>query len=725
MPGLYAKLKDKVDESLNEGRMGKKYEIGDAVGPHGNILVDRYQQTLSSGTRVTKCVFLCSKCHEETFTAPSSQVASGKRHLCHKCTMEARQPVYKYHVGDKIGPHQTEILAIDHSNPKRPIGTFVCNIDGQLFTASIYEVASGIKQPWCPKCLQHPHHRKYYDGMVIGDEQITLVRRIQDDKDRAIFRCQYGHEFDRNICQFMHHKNPKCPVCQQEQRDMKKEQEKQKREERDQAIAEKKQQRLEEKERRSSRRKHQVGEKVCDGKYTIIGITEYSPVRHSPTTAIFECSQGHRFEAKITRVVREWQNCPECRKAKRKIYCENEPIGTSGIVFLCDLPNKNGKRFAKMKCHCGREFEHDIYTVEHDIVKSCGCTSDSGRFQRKFKAGDRLGPNRILFLGYTGKRDSSGGLLGEFQCPHCSNTYTVRVSRVSGGDGHTDCGCQEAKRRKAVGQKNIKDDLAGKKYGRLLVLRRTDEVDPDGTYLWECLCDCGNHYKVSRSHLIAGNTKSCGCLVPETSAANGRNNAKDLSGQRFGYLEALYRDGTIVRGKTCPHTAATWTCKCHNCGREVNGIVSYDLIGGNIISCGYCNATKGESALGSALEELGYEYTPEKSFETLINPQTGYPLHFDAYVSEINMLFEYDGQLHYVPHSQATFEEFAAANARDIVKNEWAIANGIPLIRIPYTSLDDICAEYLTDLISQAQSSDSNVFVPLADGAEDQRPQKF
>jgi hypothetical protein len=36
-----------------------------------------------------------------------------------------------------------------------------------------------------------------------------------------------------------------------------------------------------------------------------------------------------------------------------------------------------------------------------------------------------------------------------------------------------------------------KIDMIGKKYGRLLVLEKTDKKISNGTYIYKCRCDCG------------------------------------------------------------------------------------------------------------------------------------------------------------------------------------------------------------------------------------------
>ena len=65
---------------------------------------------------------------------------------------------------------------------------------------------------------------------------------------------------------------------------------------------------------------------------------------------------------------------------------------------------------------------------------------------------------------------------------------------------------------KSCGCKNIKPikDISGKQFG-LLKVRQFDHQEGHVTY-WLCDCECGNTTVVSKSNLMNGNTKSCGCL---------------------------------------------------------------------------------------------------------------------------------------------------------------------------------------------------------------------
>ena len=55
----------------------------------------------------------------------------------------------------------------------------------------------------------------------------------------------------------------------------------------------------------------------------------------------------------------------------------------------------------------------------------------------------------------------------------------------------------------------LKEDLTGKRFGRLRVIERRGSKSRQP--LWLCLCDCGAERIVPGAHLRGGNTKSCGC----------------------------------------------------------------------------------------------------------------------------------------------------------------------------------------------------------------------
>lgn len=93
------------------------------------------------------------------------------------------------------------------------------------------------------------------------------------------------------------------------------------------------------------------------------------------------------------------------------------------------------------------------------------------------------------------------------QC-ECGKITTVRKDALIEGKTRS-CGCNSYR---AAGIKNM-DDLTGKKFGKLTVIKRDfEKTDASKQAFWWCICDCGEKVSVGRSSLKSGATRSCGCL---------------------------------------------------------------------------------------------------------------------------------------------------------------------------------------------------------------------
>lgn len=60
--------------------------------------------------------------------------------------------------------------------------------------------------------------------------------------------------------------------------------------------------------------------------------------------------------------------------------------------------------------------------------------------------------------------------------------------------------------------KFVLKNLAGKRFGRLTVIKRVRPLCPTR---WKCRCDCGKVKEVLANNLVQGTTKSCGCYRAE------------------------------------------------------------------------------------------------------------------------------------------------------------------------------------------------------------------
>lgn len=67
-------------------------------------------------------------------------------------------------------------------------------------------------------------------------------------------------------------------------------------------------------------------------------------------------------------------------------------------------------------------------------------------------------------------------------------------------------------------------DLTGKRFSRLLVVKKTHDTSPTNGRVWVkwfCRCDCGQSCYPRTSALLSGMTSSCGCLNRENLKAKG------------------------------------------------------------------------------------------------------------------------------------------------------------------------------------------------------------
>jgi hypothetical protein len=107
--------------------------------------------------------------------------------------------------------------------------------------------------------------------------------------------------------------------------------------------------------------------------------------------------------------------------------------------------------------------------------------------------------------------------------------------------------------------------------------------------------------------------------------------------------------------------------------------------------CSICNESSGEIKVASFLESRKIAFIRQKTFIGLLCIRE---LKYDFYLVELNIIVEYDGEAHYKPAFGNTSEEKQAnlesCQLRDNIKNEWALTNNIPLLRIPYWDYDRI-----------------------------------
>lgn len=155
------------------------------------------------------------------------------------------------------------------------------------------------------------------------------------------------------------------------------------------------------------------------------------------------------------------------------------------LTVIKYLGNKNGQSRWLCRCICGNEVERLGVSLKSG-ASSCGCEKKNELIGKRF--------GKLTVIAYD-EEGSKGATKWICRCD-CGTIKSIK--RQSLVEGKTvSCGCKK------------RNDLHGKKFGRLLVVERA------GKNKWKCKCDCGNEVIVLGSNLTRGNSTSCGCFAKE------------------------------------------------------------------------------------------------------------------------------------------------------------------------------------------------------------------
>lgn len=114
--------------------------------------------------------------------------------------------------------------------------------------------------------------------------------------------------------------------------------------------------------------------------------------------------------------------------------------------------------------------------------------------------GKRFGKLTVLKLDE--ERTKAGLAKWICQCD-CGNIKSVIGCNLKNGLTQS-CGC--------IQKQKSSRNLIGQRFGKLVVIEKTDKRNSNRSIIWKCKCDCGNVCEVPTGSLIQRKTSSCGCL---------------------------------------------------------------------------------------------------------------------------------------------------------------------------------------------------------------------
>lgn len=171
--------------------------------------------------------------------------------------------------------------------------------------------------------------------------------------------------------------------------------------------------------------------------------------------------------------------------------------GKLTVLYQIDNPKKNGAMW-HCQCECGNYRDVLGKRLRSGEAKECNkCAANH------FKGEDLTGQkfNRLTVLNehqYKNKKT-----YWKCRCD-CGTEVWVWSGNLKNGEVKS-CGCMRF-------DLTPKQDLIGKRFGKLVVLNLSHRSQKDKQLYWKCKCDCGNIKYVSTRNLTTGKTKSCGCL---------------------------------------------------------------------------------------------------------------------------------------------------------------------------------------------------------------------
>ena len=289
--------------------------------------------------------------------------------------------------------------------------------------------------------------------------------------------------------------------------------------------------------------------------------------------------------------------------------------------------------------------------------------------------------NNCELLSRDYKTSANGSWVATFKCLNCGETFQNRINRVV--DGTKGCSC---------GKKSPAANLAGTTKGVWKIIERAPSREGRRDAYWKCQCTiCGKEFESNTANINRRDHAYC-----------------DHQGNSLGGRIPSLSVGMIFGNLTVKEYLGDrqWKCQC-TCGRFTTKRTDL-LTTGKVYVCPICSGvSKGEAKLYDLLTNMDIDFEQQKTFDTCRFKDTNALAKFDFFLSDLNILIEYNGEQHYGYHVSNgkpgwnNEENFKATQERDRQKIEWCKKNDFPLLIIPYTDFNILDEDYLQEKIDE------------------------
>lgn len=356
---------------------------------------------------------------------------------------------------------------------------------------------------------------------------------------------------------------------------------------------------------------------------------------------------------------RRGQGCKFCSKENKKNgkqrdlddYNAKELTESKGMEFV-RITREDSKLY--IYYICPKHQQHGVQKTTSQAMqrKKIGCPYCIGRNKttESFKEElFKINPNIEILDNYI---DAHSPM--RCKCKIDGTEWVSNANRLLGGAGCPECGRISSNKNST--KTNEQFLLQLKSINENII--PLDEYKQAKIKIWVSCKVCGHKWEVTPDTLLQNG--SC----PECAKIKAHNRQVKSNEQ---FLQELAKVNPLLfplEPYYNDHTKILVRCKVHN----YEWYVAPNKILHRSTGCPKCAAYHNEQKLFDILNKLGYDVEPQKHFKDCKDKHT---LPFDAYVKELNLLIEYDGEQHYIPIRRGNMsDEQAKENLRLTQKHD-------------------------------------------------------
>lgn len=235
---------------------------------------------------------------------------------------------------------------------------------------------------------------------------------------------------------------------------------------------------------------------------------------------------------------------------------------------------------------------------------------------------------------------------------------------------------------------------------KIKVIKRAQNPGTGHQTYWECIClkhsDNGT-FIAGKDSILKNDCYICPTCLKEHKIIDMTDWIMSEHGFPNSNIKVI-RAATAEEQEKYSSKSQYWWCQClDHPNNPLELILGTSLRKGDTQHCSCCKAiSNGEITISKLLENNNIKFEKEKGFEDFRYTESNRMIRFDFWVNN-NYIIEFDGKQHFkaTGYGWNNKDNLELVKKRDELRNQYCKEHNIPLIRIPYTHLKNLCLEDL------------------------------